>query len=202
MQFKLLPSFIMFLGSYFPLSIILILQDIPSHAWSNHLCTFSELTNFFDSCNFPSPTNPLLAYSLVAITFLSLIFVCTYLKILKGKTTLKIEDSKLIPNDLINYTFPYVVSFMGLSLDEHGKLAGALVFLLFMFLLTFRSGEIIMNPILLLLGWHIYEVTGTINNQKRKFKALSKFAIHSNDNVKSRRAQNIYIITDRSHSVD
>lgn len=69
-----------------------------------------------------------------------------------------VQEVKAIPNDLINYVLPYVVSFMGLSYADPQKLGGFLVFWVVLFLITYRSGQILMNPLLIVLGWKLYEV--------------------------------------------
>ncbi|CAI9007768.1 hypothetical protein EMIT0324P_70245 [Pseudomonas chlororaphis] len=51
------------------------------------------------------------------------------LKSMPADHQLTVKDSKTVPNDLINYVFPYVVSFMGLDLASDGKFYGFLVFL-------------------------------------------------------------------------
>lgn len=42
MQFQLIPGFLIFLGSYLPLAIILAIQDIPSAWWSRPICNVSQ----------------------------------------------------------------------------------------------------------------------------------------------------------------
>ncbi|MBF4349385.1 hypothetical protein EAY19_25410, partial [Vibrio anguillarum] len=56
---------------------------------------------------------------------------------------------------------------MGISYDTPEKLLGFAVFLLWMFAITYKSGQIIMNPLLLMFGWKIYEATVDFNGQER-----------------------------------
>lgn len=83
-------------------------------------------------------------------------------------------QSKAIPNELINYTFPYVVSFMGISYAEPQKLLGFGVFLLWMFAITYKSGQILMNPLLLMYKWRLYEATISISGQTREVRVLKQ----------------------------
>ena len=46
-------------------------------------------------------------------------------------------DSKSVPNDLINFVFPYVVSFMGARQASTGVWFHAL-FIILMFIITYR----------------------------------------------------------------
>jgi len=113
---------------------------------------------------------------------------------LTGISTLEVTDSKSIPNDLINYVFPYVVSFMGLDLGADGKFFGFLLFIGLMFLITYRSGQILMNPFLLVAGWQLYELNIVTGGHKRCVKALSKEAVRAGDRLKSCLVHGIYVL--------
>lgn len=76
----------------------------------------------------------------------SLVAFMVMMKRLSAYSSLDVVDSKSVPNDLINYVFPYVVSFMGLDLGVDGKFYGFMLFIILMFIITYRSGQILMNP--------------------------------------------------------
>ena len=59
----------------------------------------------------------------------------------------------------MNYTLPYIVSFMSFGYDQEGKFIGIVIFLTWIFWITYKSGQIILNPILVAFGWKLYEVT-------------------------------------------
>lgn len=59
----------------------------------------------------------------------------------------------------MNYTLPYVVSFMSIDYQDAGKFIGFVVFLGWMFWISYKSGQIILNPVLIALGWRLYDVT-------------------------------------------
>ncbi|MBL0000910.1 MAG: hypothetical protein IPO97_07845 [Sphingomonadales bacterium] len=58
----------------------------------------------------------------------------------------------------MNYTLPYIVSFMSIEYSDTGKFVGFVVFLLWIFWISHRSGQIILNPVLIALSWRMYEV--------------------------------------------
>lgn len=66
---------------------------------------------------------------------------------------------------------------MGISYDETEKLFGFGVFLLWMFAITYKSGQIIMNPLLLMFGWKLYEATVLINGVTRHIQILKRGSI-------------------------
>ena len=92
------------------------------------------------------------------MTLSALLLMVRVLRSVRLTHRVHVLETKAIPNDLINYVLPYVVSFMGLSYAEPQKLGGFLVFWVGLFVITYRSGQILMNPLLIVLGWKLYEV--------------------------------------------
>ena len=129
------------------------------------------------------------------MTFVSLVFFLWLLKHLRGTTEMTIEESRTIPNDLINYVFPYIVSFMGVELGGTGKVLGFGLFMLWMFLISYRSGQILMNPLLLAVGWQLYEVKASIEGKKRSLRALSRDNVLPNQTLSSCLVQGIYVLS-------
>jgi len=190
MQMRLFPALILFLGSYFPLSLILLMQDIKETSWEAPLCRIVEMS----SCHLPDLANPGRALGLFGICAVSLLIFMVLMKNLSAYSSLEVIDSKSIPNDLINYVFPYVVSFMGLDLGVHGKFFGFLLFIVLMFVITYRSGQILMNPFLLVAGWQLYELNIVTEGHKRCVRALSKEQIKSGDHLESCLIHGIYVL--------
>lgn len=188
MQFRLFSGFVIFIGSYLPLALILAVQDIPISWWSKSFCDFSEASN----CLFNPFNSPYLSLIFIGVTCISIIISNISLKKIAFPFDGKIISSKTIPNDIINYVFPYVVSFMGISYDAPEKLLGFSVFLFWMFAITYKSGQIIMNPILLMFGWKLYEAKIQINGKERDVRVLKKGGL-TPDNYKFQSIQDFYI---------
>ena len=195
MQINLLPATLLFLGSYFPLALILAVQDIKPESWALPIC---KAPKFWAECYFPDFGNPGLVWTFLAVTFLSLVFFLWLLKHLRGTTEMTIEESRTIPNDLINYVFPYIVSFMGVELGGTGKVLGFGLFMLWMFLISYRSGQILMNPLLLAVGWQLYEVKALIEGKQRSLRALSRENVLPNQTLSSCLVQGIYVLSKAS----
>lgn len=189
MQVRLIPAALLFLGSYFPLSVILLLQDIADKSWAKPLCLTIK------DCELPVLNNSGRSLALFTVCLVSLLFFIWVLDRIPGVHELTVKESKTVPNDLINYVFPYVVSFMGLDLGSSGKFYGFIVFLAWMFLITYRSGQILMNPLLLATGWQLYEISADINGNSRSIIALSRSKIHSGDKLKSCVVQGVYVLS-------
>jgi hypothetical protein len=175
MQFRTVSAFLVFIGSYLPLAIILAVQDIPSTWWSLPICNFIDLD--IANCSFIPFKNPNPSLIFVCICTLSVVVSNFLFRKISFPFVVDVQEFKAIPNDIINYTFPYVVSFMGISYDETEKLFGFGVFLLWMFAITYKSGQIIMNPLLLMFGWKLYEATILINGVTRHIQILKQGSI-------------------------
>lgn len=190
MEMRLFPALILFLASYFPLSLILLVQDVKESSWKAPLCNVTE----WSSCYLPELTNPERTIGLFGVCAISLIIFMVLMKSLSGHSDLEVLDSKSIPNDLINYVFPYVVSFMGLDLGADGKFWGFLLFIGLMFVITYRSGQILMNPFLLVAGWQLYELNVMTEKHKRCVRALSRDTVRAGDRLESCLVHGIYIL--------
>lgn len=194
MKFKILPALSLFIGSYFPLCLILWFRNINEKIWSMSLCKPGQYIKFQNECFFPQPENTLLVYLMLAASLFSLCLLFAFLNKVTSKGEVEIIDVKTIPNDLINYVFPYVVSFMGLDLSKTGEVIGFFIFLIFMFCVSYLSGQILMNPFLLLFKWKLYEITGTISGESKVFKAISKEHLEKNEKIGTRLAEDMYIL--------
>ena len=172
MQFRILSGFLIFIGSYLPLAIILAVQDIPTKWWARPFCTTASFTS--GECSFLPFNNPVQSLSFILATGLSALIAHLSLKSISYPFQIEVAHSKAIPNEVINYTFPYVVSFMGISYGDPEKLLGFCVFLLWMFAITFKSGQIVMNPLLLVFGWRLHEASISINGSPREVRVLKK----------------------------
>lgn len=158
MQLRLWAAIVIFAGSYFPLSLILLAQDFEYEYLSHDICPFliSEPTR----CSLPF-SNPKISLSIFAFCLVSLIVTILIFRMTKIKRKIEIVKAKYVPTELMNYTLPYVVSFMGVgySDQDQSKFFGMIVFLVWIFWITYKSGQLIMNPILIVLDWRLYDVT-------------------------------------------
>ncbi|WP_218511366.1 hypothetical protein [Variovorax sp. dw_308] len=167
-------------------------QDVKANSWTQPFC---KSLSFWKDCSLPALDNPGLAWSFLIATALSLVFFLYTLRHFGGQHEMEIEESKTIPNDLINYVFPYVVSFMGLDLGSTGKTLGFALFLAWMFLISYRSGQILMNPLLLVAGWQLYEIKADMEGHKRQLRALSREPVHPKQRLRSCFIQGIYVLS-------
>ncbi|WP_141690410.1 MULTISPECIES: hypothetical protein [unclassified Ensifer] len=187
-----MASLIVFIGSYFPLSLILLAQDFRYEMLSAPLCW--PLAT--DSCVIPLQ-NGTLALIVFFLCLICLLFSLGVLSTVKPKTPINIQEAKYIPAELMAYTLPYVVSFMSLEYKDTGKFVGLLIFLGWMFIITYRSGQLILNPLLIVFGWRLYEVTFSYpgkNEVRVTSWALSKADLQANTRCSAATIQDVRII--------
>ena len=71
---KIFSAFLIFIGSYLPLALILAVQDIPMSWWERPFCDFSNISE----CYFNPFANPYLSVAFLLLTVLS-VFCQIYL---------------------------------------------------------------------------------------------------------------------------
>lgn len=192
MQPRLYIAILVYLGSYLPLSLILLVQDYDfdaikmpfCSAWKNETTCVIPFSNAIASFIFTL---------LCSVSFIATIFLLNKIKV---NSKITIVETKHIPADLINYVFPYVVSFMSLDYKGTGKIIGFLIFLMWMFLVTYKSGQIMLNPVLIVFNWKLYEVKYKFIGGTEVYtgKLLSNIAISPNSTYKKNDIQDILII--------
>lgn len=158
MKLRVWAGVIIFVGSYLPLSLILLAQDFNYQALNLKLCI--DFWSIDSRCFLPF-ANPMMSISIFIICSTCLIFTIFVLRAVPVKRPIKIVNRTHVPSELMNYTLPYVVSFMGVGYSETGKFVGIIIFLAWMFWITYKSGQIILNPILPVFGWRLYEIDYT-----------------------------------------
>ena len=191
MQLRIYAAALLFVGSYFPLSLILLAQDINYSAFSdatNNVALGLGCSTILKNPNFSIP--------IATFSFVCFILTIVVLQLATPKTLIKLTDAKHVPADLMNYTLPYVVSFMSFDYQETGKFVGILIFLGWMFLISHRSGQVILNPLLIVFGWRHYELKYVFAGDDREFRgqALSKDVLEPGMHCKQSAVQDILVL--------
>lgn len=88
---------------------------------------------------------------------------------------------------------------MGVDYGSLGKIAGLIAFLAWLFLITYKAGQIIMNPILIVFGWNLYEARIIVNKHERTSKFLSKNALRPGEYL-CQEIQGNYITDGKIHN--
>ncbi|NGO54535.1 hypothetical protein [Allomesorhizobium camelthorni] len=181
---------LIFVGSYFPLSLILLAQDYRYEWLAASVCV-----PFSDGCVMPF-RNAGFSITLFALCLGCFLLSIAAIATVQPKTSIDIIESKYVPAELMSYTLPYVVSFMSLEYQETGKFVGLIIFLGWMFLITYRSGQLILNPLLIVFGWRLYEVKYSFpaDNAERIGRVLSKVPIEPNHRYRQSTIEEIMVV--------
>ena len=181
MQFRILTALIVFLGSYLPLSLILLAQNYDYSASTLPLCW----RIWSSGCKFPlkNPDFAISAFVICATCFLITLVVLALL--IKPKHEIVVLEAKYVPTDLMNYTLPYVVSFMSIDYQDMSKFVGLVIFLAWMFWITYKSGQVLLNPLLIVFGWRLYDLRYRFPAESEEFghtaRALSTGPIEAGE---------------------
>jgi hypothetical protein len=193
MQLRFLTAAIIYTGSYLPLSLILLFQDFKYESLGRPFCT--NWDSFGAYCDLPL-RNPKVAISLVILCVICFLITIFTLFVVSPKRQIRIFESKYIPSDLMSYTLPYVVSFMSLDYQQQSKFFGFIIFMIWLFLITYKSGQIILNPLLVVFGWKLYEIRYAFSGSANLINgiALSKCEISPNQEYRHSQIQDVLII--------
>lgn len=191
MQFRLGVALSVFIGSYLPLSLILLVQDYDYSFLNQQVC----LEFWRDTCVLPFHS-PALSVGMFLVCAICLVVTCASLASVAPKQEILVEEAKPIPADLINYTMPYIVSLMNINYNDHDKFYGFIIFLTWMFWISYKSGQIILNPLLIVLGWRLYDVSYRFSggNSKLNAKALVKGSLEPGKRYRHMSVQDVLIV--------
>ena len=123
MQFRVPIAAAVFLGSYFPLSLILLAQDYDMNATNRPFCWAVWRTG----CSLPLK-DPTLAIGIFAACAACFVVTLGSLVAVAPKQEVRLTEARYKPADLMNYTLPYIVSLMGIDYQEPRKFVGLLIF--------------------------------------------------------------------------
>jgi len=191
LQLRFLPALILFVGSYSPLSLIVLAQDVDWAKLESGFC-------FSGGCEI-ALRNPVFSIGLFLATA-----ICTWLthwglnsiSVVKEVT---IQSSKHVPAELMSYTLPYIVAFMSLDLDHLNKSVGIILFLGWMFIITYRSGQIVLNPLLSVFGWRLFDISFRYSGDQETYfgKAIAKNAPEPNSRWQCADVQDIMLLREK-----
>lgn len=193
MKPRLFASIVLFVGSYLPLSLILLAQDFRFNMLKGRLCwPFGDENT---GCELPFRNSE---YSITIFLICLACFLITLIALqsVKSKTPINVREAKYIPAELMSYTLPYIVSFMSLDYQETGKFVGILIFLSWMFVIIHKSGQIILNPLIVVFGWKLYEIKYIYPGCDAEYfgRALSKDSLEPGSNYKKAEIEDAMII--------
>ncbi|MEG2075763.1 MAG: hypothetical protein RRY34_04595 [Victivallaceae bacterium] len=143
MKIKFWISLCLFISSYFPLAIIWTLLDFDYQQQKFSHPIWLAILN---------------AISLFCVLISGLtLYLPRRLK--RSTRSIKISAAQEHSAELLNYSLPYIISFYAVKLGDFGTISALSFFMAILFMLSYLSKIILLNPFFLLLGYQLYEVT-------------------------------------------
>lgn len=186
MKLRFIASILIFISAYSPLSIIFLIQDFDTHNMTLK--------------------HPVLIWQIIGVSLLSCIIVWAAVYFIKGsRPPVTIKKVSNRSGELINYSIPYMISFFVMDLGNTKLLLSFLFFMIIMFVITLKTHNIFVNPILACMGYNLYDVTYERDGNECEDFFLIKTKGQRLTNGESCRivelSEQLYLVTERNPEV-
>lgn len=157
MKLKIFFSIIVFVSSYFPLVIVLIIKDFDFSKNQFHNLTLVSI--------------------LSACTLLSCAITLIASKMFKDGVLVSLTKVSNKSTDMFTYTIPYMLSFYKFDLSDLNMLLSLAAFMSWMFIVSYRSQSLFVNPVLAVVGYGLYDCQFKDTTSERHGLILSKIEL-------------------------
>lgn len=180
-----------FLTSYCPLWILLIIKyGLNEDSQGNLNLKISNIYKY--SVSYPEISWNIPIFILIGLSLSSLGCIFLFFKAIKpNKKNTNIHHYKIIEtedndSEILGYLFTYIIP----SLSINGDISKIIQFILFLVIASFyitSNSLITLNPVIRVLGYHIYKAKVTRNDLEQSIYIISKLKntlIEKNTNIK------------------
>ncbi|MCW7539226.1 hypothetical protein OOT46_15385 [Aquabacterium sp. A7-Y] len=154
MKLRFWPSLLIFASSYFPLAVIVIIKDLDATSWR--------------------PQHPLLAGAIAISAALCMLALFLAVRSIPGGLPVQVTKVSNKSGELFAYTIPYMISFYNFDLGDWRTLLCLGLFLGMLFALAYRTRNILVNPVLGLAGYGLYDTQFKEGARERQGLLLSR----------------------------
>jgi hypothetical protein len=175
-------SVVFFLSSYAPLAPIIIFKDYDRR--------------------YHRIAHPIGVAIVAAIAVISVILLFLAMRSIREGVVVDVRSVSNKSGELVNYTIPYMISFFGFDLGDGNAVFAFVFFLLLMYVLTVRTQNVFINPMLALRGWSLYDVTFADGKIDRQGTFLTREELRPGHSATIQRvARFFYIVTSTNPEV-
>lgn len=176
MQLHFLSALAIFISGYLPLGLILLVKDLNEKTfWFEHPLRVAVITALFVVC------------ALITLSAANNI---------KQGVSVKINRVSNKSADMFTYTIPYMMSFYKFDLGDWKLLVCLFIFLSLLFVLSYRTQNVFVNPVLALAGYGLYDCQFKEGAQEKQGLLLSKEHFQVGDHCAVKRLSNLmYFVT-------
>lgn len=134
-------SMLLFLSSYAPLLVILVIKDYDPHQlqWL--------------------PRHPWFAAFILLIAIVSCIGVLRAVHEVQSGLAVKVTNASNKSGEMFGYSIPYMLSFLRIDLGDWQTLLSLFIFLVLLFVVAYRTQTVFVNPVLALAGYMLIDCT-------------------------------------------
>lgn len=176
MQLQFFSALSIFISGYAPLGLILIVKDL------------NERTYF--------PEHPIRVAVILGVILFCTLMAISAAKNIKQGVPVKITKVSNKSGDMFTYTIPYMASFYNFNLGGWKVLLCLFIFLSLMFILSYRTQNVFVNPVLALAGYGLYDCQFKEGEQEKQGLFLSKSHFQIGDYCSIKRLSNLmYFVT-------
>lgn len=176
MQLHFLSALSIFISGYAPLGLILIIKDLDEKTYL--------------------PEHPIRALIILCVIVFCALTAISAAKNIKQGVPVKITKVSNKSGDMFTYTIPYMMSFYKFDLGDWKLLLCLFVFLSLMFILSYRTQNVFVNPVLALAGYGLYDCQFKEGEQEKQGLLLSKTHFQIGDFCSIKRLSNLmYFVT-------
>ena len=181
---RLLSSIAIFISGYTPLFLIMIIKDIKEVVWFEH--TFESAVWGFSKLKIPywfEFKNIEIVLALLLLSVASLVLLSYVLRnVTKRPFAINVISAKSRSSEVVNYTIPYMISFVAFDLSKWQDIVSLFLFLSVLCLLSVRSQSVFINPILAALGYGLYDCKYNEAGNEKECVMLSKHDLLTGNN--------------------
>ena len=191
MELNNIVKILAFLTSYCPLWILLIIKyGLNEDLKGDLILKTSNIYKY--SISYPLISWNIPIFILISLILISLVCIFLFFKAIKpGEKDTNIEYYKIIEtedndSDILGYLFTYIIP----SLSIGGDISKLIQLILFIVIASFyitSNSLITLNPVIRILGYHIYKAKVIRNNLEQSVYIISKLKnalIEKNTNIK------------------
>lgn len=162
-RLRFVPALLVFISGYFPLAIILVIKDTST-------CCFG-----------PYFQHPAVAWSVILVTLIAVTVVLLAPTTFKHGSPVTISKMTYKSGDMFTYTVPYMIAFYKFDLGDWNMILCFAVFMILMFSLAYRTQNLLINPVLALAGYHLWDCQFTEGKNEFSALLLSKHEFQKGD---------------------
>ena len=188
-RFRFLTPVFIFISSYLPLALMLVVRNYDDAQFQSLLSVSQIVSNWMTfspdvifAMHFVLPVkNPCASTIVLAAPLFSFCLLILILRDIECSVGLEIKkfSATILPADIANYSIPYIAAFFSLDIGSNVELINLGIFLTTMFVISWRSGAIFFNPMMLVLGYSYMHAQYEDNDNIVSRNVLSKHPVNT-----------------------